>query len=67
MQDRIVSPKEARHVAGDKSRSTIWRWVRAGIFPRPLRVGPNSIGWLESEIEDWLEARKADAEESTPR
>ena len=66
MQDRIVSPKEVRHVAGDKSRSTIWRWVRAGIFPKPLRVGPNSIGWLESEIEGWLEARKADAEESTP-
>ena len=29
-------------------------------FPRPLRLGPNSVGWLKSEVEEWL-ARRARA------
>lgn len=36
-----------------KSRTTLWRDVRAGRFPAPLKVGANRIGWLESEISKW--------------
>ncbi len=39
------------------SPSTIWRLQRAGDFPRRRQVGPNSVGWLEHEIEEWLESR----------
>ncbi len=39
------------------SRVTIWRKVRAGTFPAPRELGPNSVGWLESEIEAWRESR----------
>ena len=38
-----------------KSRTTLWRDVRAGRFPAPVKVGRNRIGWLESEITDWQE------------
>ena len=27
-------------------------------FPRPLRLGPNSVGWRRCEIEEWLDARE---------
>ncbi|MGH8659850.1 MAG: helix-turn-helix transcriptional regulator [Gammaproteobacteria bacterium] len=37
-----------------KSASTIDRWERAGLFPRRVRVGPNSVAWYEHEVEDWL-------------
>ena len=34
----------------DKSRTTIWRWVRKGILPAPYEVGPNSAGFSVPEI-----------------
>jgi len=27
-------------------------------FPAPVELGPNSIGWFEDEIDDWLAARR---------
>ena len=27
-------------------------------FPRPIRLGPNSVGWLKSEVLEWLDARE---------
>ncbi|UQV45288.1 AlpA family phage regulatory protein [Janthinobacterium lividum] len=26
-------------------------------FPRPVQLGPNAVGWIESEIEAWLHTR----------
>ena len=39
------------------SAVTLWRWVRAGHFPKPLKLGPNTVGWLKSDVLTWLEAR----------
>jgi len=39
-------------------RATIWRWVRNDPeFPKPVRVGPNMVRWIESEIDEYF-ARK---------
>ena len=38
------------------SRTTIWRRVRAGTFPAPVRLGSNSIGWPEPAIIEWVES-----------
>ena len=38
------------------SKATIHRRYRAGTFPRPLRLGPQSIGWLREEVVEWLES-----------
>ena len=41
------------------SRTTLWRRVRAGDFPRPVRLGgPQSrvIAWRSCDIEAWLDA-----------
>jgi predicted DNA-binding transcriptional regulator AlpA len=40
-----------------KSRVQNWRDVRDGRLPPPLELGPNSIGWFEDEIDDWLASR----------
>ena len=40
------------------SRVQIWRLERQGRFPRRLRIGPNRVAWIESEIEGWINARK---------
>ena len=41
------------------SDATIWRMEKAGRFPKRIRLGGNSVGWIESEIKEWLEQRKA--------
>jgi len=40
-----------------KSRSTIWRWERQSEFPRRIRIGPNSVVWIETEIDDWIQLK----------
>jgi prophage regulatory protein len=38
------------------ARSTIYLRISEGTFPPPVRLGPRAVGWVESEIEDWLAA-----------
>jgi hypothetical protein len=35
----------------------MWRWIRAGTFPAPIKLSANSNGWIEAEIEAWFKAR----------
>ena len=39
------------------SRSTIYLRVAEGTFPAPVNLGARAVGWIESEISDWLAAR----------
>lgn len=39
------------------SRSTIYLAISDGTFPRSIRLGARAVGWLESEITDWLSAQ----------
>ena len=50
---RIVRIKELCERL-EVSRVTIWRWERKGLLPPSRRLGPNVVGWLESEIEEWF-------------
>ena len=33
-----------------KSRPTLWRWVRSGRLPVPIRAGPNSVLFAVPEL-----------------
>ena len=35
---------------------TIWKWMRAGKFPRARTVGDLKSVWLENEVEAWMSA-----------
>jgi prophage regulatory protein len=39
------------------SRAQIYRLVKAGAFPRQIRVGGQRVGWIESEIDAWIESK----------
>jgi len=41
-----------------KSRTTLYRWSKEGIFPKPVPVGPSGIAWVESEIDQYIEEQK---------
>ena len=54
--ERYVRRPECKRRSG-LSDSTIWRLEREGGFPRRRQLAPNIIGWLESELEEWLQTR----------
>ena len=39
------------------SRTTLWRLERVGAFPKRIRLGANSVGWIEEEVDDWINSR----------
>lgn len=71
-ENRIVRLPEVMRLTG-LSKATIHRRYRDGTFPRPLRLGPQSIGWWRTEILEWLEslqrasAKLEDGSEKKPR
>ena len=36
------------------SRSTLYRKIEAGTFPRQVRIAARCAGWRESAIREWL-------------
>ena len=56
MHDRLLRRCEVEAITG-MSRSSIYRLMQNGEFPRPVRVGPAAVRWRESDIKAWLESR----------
>ena len=51
--DRIVRLKTVLDRTG-LSRSTIYRKINEGTFPRQIPISINGAGWRESEINRWI-------------
>lgn len=39
------------------SRSTIYALIKAGQFKAPISLGARAVGWLESDISEFIESR----------
>jgi len=39
------------------SRSSIYSFISKNDFPPQIRLGERSVGWMVSEIENWIEKR----------
>lgn len=46
------------------SRSTIYLRISEGRFPKPVSLGGRAVGWIETEINDWLK-RQIEASRKT--
>ncbi|BDM24927.1 Predicted transcriptional regulator [Pseudomonas putida] len=53
---RIIRLKEVIDSTG-LARSTIYKYMAEGNFPRPLSLGDRCVGWVDSEVHDWILAR----------
>lgn len=40
------------------SRPTVWRWVKQGKFPKPLKIGGGSTRWRLIDLQDWEQNQK---------
>ena len=38
-------------------RSAIYAYLQAGQFPRPVKLGPRAVGWIEAEVDEWISER----------
>jgi prophage regulatory protein len=50
-----------------RSRSSIYKDIARGVFPKPIKLGPRSIGWPEIEVDAIVNARIAGLEEDEIR
>ncbi len=61
----LVRPAATASLIG-VSLPTVYRWIANGTFPKPRRLGPNSVAFLRSEIEEWMaDLRPSDAPPAT--
>ncbi len=36
------------------SRATIYLRIQKGSFPKPINLGARAVGWLESDVNEWI-------------
>ena len=39
------------------SKTTVYRLMQCGAFPKPVRIGVRAVRWDESEIAEWVKSR----------
>lgn len=54
MAQKILRLNQVKDRVG-LSRSTIYAAMKGGSFPSSVQLGPRAIGWLESDVDDWLD------------
>ena len=57
MEERLLTLTQVQERI-PKSRTTLYRWSKQGIFPKPVPVGVSGIAWVESEIDQYIEEQK---------
>jgi prophage regulatory protein len=54
--DRLIRRPEVESRTSLK-RSTMYAYIKEGVFPRPIPLGARAVAWLSSEVDEWIEAR----------
>lgn len=44
------------------SKPTVYQMIREHHFPKQVRLGPNKVAWLRSEVMGWIGQRADDRE-----
>ena len=60
---RILSKRQLKELVL-YSNSHVGRLEKAGKFPKRIQLGPNRVGWVETEVMDWFQQR-LDCREAT--
>lgn len=52
----IIRQKRLAEITG-LSRSTIYNLISSGSFPKQISLGKRAVGWLATEVDQWLQER----------
>lgn len=50
---RIIRLREVMATTG-LARSTVYKYISEGLFPKPVSLGERCVGWVEEEVQDWV-------------
>jgi prophage regulatory protein len=39
------------------SKTNLYSQIANGTFPAPIKLGPKAVGWLETDIDEWIAGR----------
>ena len=53
---RFLRLHQVKDITG-LSRSTIYRYMDHGMFPKHYDLGPRTVAWLEQDIQGWIQQR----------
>jgi prophage regulatory protein len=53
---RIIRLREVIYLTG-LARSSIYRYIEEGTFPKSVSLGDRCVGWVDSEVQEWILAR----------
>jgi prophage regulatory protein len=58
---KLLSMDELKSVKGiSYSRPHLFRLIKSGHFPTPIKIGENRNAWTEEEIDAWVTKRIAE-------
>jgi len=55
---RLMRLREVLRLCGF-SRATLYREIKLHTFPAPVKLSARSVGWLQDDVMQWLDARVA--------
>ena len=53
----LKRPRKGRPPLVPVSHATLWRWVREGRFPKPIKLSDRSTVWRSTDVVEWLKSR----------
>lgn len=56
--ERLIGRKEVLILIGI-SNATLWRWIKTGRFPAPMKIGKKKVAWRSSILAHWIAQRTA--------
>jgi prophage regulatory protein len=65
-RNRILTKNEVRSLFGNIGKTTLHRWINEGRFPRPVSIGPNRVGWVQSELDAFISKLQAERDAQHP-
>ena len=58
LKERLIRAKEVSHLIGLK-KGSMYAGMRAGTFPRSVKLGARAVAWRESDVRGWMNSRAA--------
>ncbi|HHK0662481.1 TPA: helix-turn-helix transcriptional regulator [Pseudomonas aeruginosa] len=60
---KVIRLQQVMEMTG-LGRSTVYKYVSDNWFPKPIPLGGRSVGWLESEVNEWILDRVSERNKS---
>ncbi len=50
---RLIKLRNVMDITG-LGRSTVYKYVASGNFPKPVSLGVRAVAWVEEEVQEWV-------------